>query len=203
MVVIVEQWRKISDLPDRYEVSDWGRLRTEAYIDRRGWQRRAQIIKCSNAEIQLTTLNDERKWFALAALILTAFVGPKPTHCRLSRHLDDDRTNNNLSNLAWGTDHDNVHDALRNKRSFASRGHLGKVHSEVTKQKMSAARKGNPTGRKMTEAHKAALLSGYRTIFPTKEKQSVACKCGCGKLTKPGNIWLHGHAANAKRWGIW
>jgi hypothetical protein len=46
-------------------------------------------------------------------LVLKAFVGPCPEGHECCHH-DDDPTNNNLTNLRWGTRSDNLHDAARN-----------------------------------------------------------------------------------------
>lgn len=48
--------------------------------------------------------------------VLLAFVGPKPMRGMIGRHLDDNRQNNKISNLKWGTRRDNVKDAHLNKR---------------------------------------------------------------------------------------
>ena len=39
----------------------------------------------------------------------------KPLGATLVRHLDDDVSNNDIANLAWGTAHDNHMDAFRNQ----------------------------------------------------------------------------------------
>jgi HNH endonuclease/NUMOD4 motif len=203
--VINEEWRSIPLLgfPDRYQVSNFGSFRTLAYVDRRGWNRRERIIKCADAQISIRLDNGQKKWFALAALILHAFVGPPPKGCRLSRHLDDDRSNNRLDNLAWGTDLDNIRDAksnfLHNGKSFASYGRLGKPCSEETKIKIRQRLKGRPSGRKITESHRLALLTGYRLRFPEVHLEPVLCVCGCGIPAKPGNRFIHGHTGGRKR----
>lgn len=51
------------------------------------------------------------------SLILEAFVGPCPPGM-MSRHADDDPSNNNLSNLSWGTRSDNSYDAVRNGKHW-------------------------------------------------------------------------------------
>lgn len=194
-----EEWRKIPlrDLPAWYEVSNLGRVRSLPYIDRRGWRRKEYLFRFRDAEINLTLVDGSARCFAVAALVLRAFVGPPPKGMRLSRHLDDDRTNNQVENLAWGTDADNIRDAMRNGYSYVTRGHLGKKHSEATKQRLSELAS-VPHGRKMTNAHKAALLAGYRKKFPVKKKSSVPCSCGCGLFTLPGRVFIHGHAGGMR-----
>ena len=49
------------------------------------------------------------RWLKVHRLVLLAFVGPCPPNCE-TRHLDGVRTNNKLSNLAWGTAKENADD---------------------------------------------------------------------------------------------
>ena len=175
-VYLKEEWRKIPELPEQFEVSNKGNLRSLSYIDKRGWKRKDILYKIKNAEITLR-IDGKRKWFALAALVLSAFVGTKPKECRLSRHLDDNRSNNCVENLKWGTDKENIEDAIRNGYDYKTYGHLGKSHSEETRDILRNKRKGIPTGRKITDSHKEALLIGFRKKYPENKKESIQCKC--------------------------
>lgn len=58
----------------------------------------------------------------LHRLILLAFVGPCPEGME-ARHLDDDKANLNLWNLAWGTRKANAQDKLRNGRMRVGEAH--------------------------------------------------------------------------------
>lgn len=49
-------------------------------------------------------------------LVALAFL-PNPNNPPIVRHLDDDRHNNHVSNLAWGTQMDNRRDAALNGRA--------------------------------------------------------------------------------------
>jgi hypothetical protein len=49
-------------------------------------------------------------------LILLAFVGPRPEGC-VTRHLDDDKANNRLGNLCYGTSTENNYDMVRNGKN--------------------------------------------------------------------------------------
>ena len=59
-------------------------------------------------------------------LVLEAFRGPQPFGC-IACHLDGDRTNNDLSNLYWGTHQSNSDDAIR---------HGTKARGEALKAKL-------------------------------------------------------------------
>jgi hypothetical protein len=54
-------------------------------------------------------------------LVLEAFVGPRPAGLEC-RHLDGNPSNNDLSNLVWGTRKENVEDMQRHGRVGKSRG---------------------------------------------------------------------------------
>ena len=53
----------------------------------------------------------KRRWY-VHRLVLEAFVGPRPEGMAC-RHLDGDRANNRVENLAWGTYSENERDKLR------------------------------------------------------------------------------------------
>lgn len=48
-------------------------------------------------------------------LVLFAFVGPPPFKGAQGRHLDDNPSNNNISNLVWGTGTENWEDRKRHR----------------------------------------------------------------------------------------
>ena len=62
-------------------------------------------------------------------LVLEAFRGPQPSGC-IACHLNGDRTNNDLSNLYWGTHQSNSDDAVR---------HGTKARGEALKAKLTEA----------------------------------------------------------------
>lgn len=52
--------------------------------------------------------------FLVHVCVLTAFGPPRPSVRHISRHWDDNKSNNSISNLLWGTYRENALDALRN-----------------------------------------------------------------------------------------
>ncbi len=197
---MIEEWKKIADdrLPDYYEISNYGGLRSLPYVDARGWRRKLYYFRYTNAEVSLTCVDGRCKSFPIAALVLKTFVGPPGKGQYLARHLDDNRKNNYVENLAWGNDADNNLDARRNGRSFASYGHQGHPHSLKTKQKLSKMKLGKPTGRKMTPEHKEAITAGYRKKFPEKILTQTLCACGCNVLARAGSKFIWGHSGRLR-----
>lgn len=121
-----EQWRPIPSLPD-YEVSDQGRVLT-----RKGAPRiRKASANVVNGYLYVTLRgpSGERITRHVHRLVLLAFVGPKPDDME-SRHLNGNRTDNRLVNLAYGTRSENMRDKARHgtrngppPSRFCRRGH--------------------------------------------------------------------------------
>lgn len=59
--------------------------------------------------------NGRRRKYKVHRLILEAFEGPRPKEV-VCRHLDGDKKNNRVGNLAWGTQQDNANDVLVQRR---------------------------------------------------------------------------------------
>lgn len=111
---IAPEWRPIPDFP--YEVSNQGRVRrTEAGTNT--WQGR--VLKGSPDRygyivVALCHRGKVRRW-RVHRLVCIAFHGT--SDLPEVRHLDGDPSNNNVSNLAWGTPLQNAADRIRHGRS--------------------------------------------------------------------------------------
>ena len=102
-----ERWKRVWNLPD-YWVSNkervWSSVK-ERFLDG---------SPVGNGYIDFTLYNNGRKHRRyLHRLMAEAFI-PNPYNYQNVRHLDDNPYNNELDNLAWGTQLDNVHDCIRN-----------------------------------------------------------------------------------------
>lgn len=84
--------------------------------------KKARVLRSTSTNVVLRK-HGKNHWFKRGYLILITFIGPPPSGKRLVRHLDDDTSRTELSNLAWGDHQDNYDDAVRNKRHGA--GSLG------------------------------------------------------------------------------
>lgn len=89
----------------------WGRETTRPYRER---LIRPRLDSAGYSRVGLSR-EGQVKDYRVHALVLEAFT-PKPELRSTPhvRHLDDDKQNNHLSNLAWGTAADNAADAKRN-----------------------------------------------------------------------------------------
>jgi hypothetical protein len=68
----------------------------------------------------------EGRQYSLHRLMLETFVRP-PKAREVGRHLNDDRSDNRLENLAWGTYKDNADDRARNGK-YAKKTHCIRNH---------------------------------------------------------------------------
>lgn len=134
-----ERWRAVVGFEGLYEVSDHGRVRSvervQAYervlasgrvvrVDRKLKSKllRPGTVKSGH---QLVVLGRGHSKL-VHALVLSAFVGPRPAG-HDSCHFDGDPANNRLANLRWGTRSENVRDAQRHGTYRGGAGH-GEAH---------------------------------------------------------------------------
>jgi hypothetical protein len=145
-----EIWKEIPGF-DRYMVSSIGRVKRLARIDPLGRLWKERFVRSVYSGVYVTRDYDGiRVWQAIARLMLLAFMGPPPVGKYLSRHLDDNRENNTLSNIAWGDHQDNKDDALRNGIGY------GYKHTLEFRKNLSRRMIGNTinTGRKNSPARR-------------------------------------------------
>lgn len=102
-------WLPVVGYEGRYEVSDRGDVRSlltnrilKQMIDKKGYPR-----------VSLYGVNT-KKTLRVHLLVLEAFVGARPNADVEGCHYDDDKSNNQVDNLRWGTRSDNAHDRIRN-----------------------------------------------------------------------------------------
>ena len=83
----MEEWRDTFELGDKYEVSNPGRI-LKPYLGKTGYY----FVVLSNRDIQ--------KNIKVHRLVALAFID-NPSNLPIINHKDEDRTNNNSSNLEW------------------------------------------------------------------------------------------------------
>lgn len=117
-----ETWKQIPNHP-MYEVSDLGRIRS--------WNKRMSdekrlipyILKPGTAShgydtVVLCTDGTQRS-YCIHRLVLETFVGP-PKNGQHCRHMNNDKSDNRIGNLRWGTRSENMMDRV--KHGTANRG---------------------------------------------------------------------------------
>jgi len=146
-----EIWKSVNDF-EQYSVSNMGRIRVENRIRKCGSIFQGRVLSPNESNNICLCKEGKRHWFKLPQLIMKAFVGNPPKGKELVRHLDDDITNNSLTNLAWGSHKDNSADAIRNgiigigsPPAIANGLRLkGVSRPEGVKRKISETKRSNP-----------------------------------------------------------
>lgn len=112
-----EKWKDIKGYEGLYQVSNLGRIKSL-----RGNSERILKPGANNKGYLYVRLykNSKSKWFTLHRLVAEAFI-PNPENKSQVNHIDEDKTNNVVSNLEWMTPKDNANHGTRTSRMIISK----------------------------------------------------------------------------------
>lgn len=127
----VEELKPLNFLSsDRYYASIDGHIYTKKkdkfarlseYVSRQGY------LRCC------LTVNNKQYRKNVHSLVLTAFNGGKPSGF-VCRHLDGNKLNNDVRNLTWGTQKENIHDCKKHGTSYEGERHyLSHVSDKIVR----------------------------------------------------------------------
>lgn len=122
-----EIWRDISDYKGLYQISSSGKVMS---LDRTHVQKNGRIRKIiGKAKILQSNIdgynvvhlykNSRVKVKRIAVLVLENFKGERPNNNFVAMHLDNNKTNDFLSNLKWGTHSENVIHSVQSKTHYS------------------------------------------------------------------------------------
>lgn len=131
---MVETWGPVVGYEGAYEINRLGTVRSVdrvSGVDGRRLHGKviSQRVGRKGYPECWVSKNGRTKHLKIHIALLEAFVGPRPSASHQARHLNDDRLDFRLENLAWGTRSENNLDRVRNgihhysKRKECSRGH--------------------------------------------------------------------------------
>lgn len=107
-----EIWKDIEGYPD-YQVSNKGQVRSNRITD--DWVNLKTTVDTTTGYnvVNLYTGDGNHKKVAVHRLVAKAFI-PNPENKRTVNHKDTNKTNNNIWNLEWATDSENMKHAFDN-----------------------------------------------------------------------------------------
>ena len=112
-----EVWKPIYGYEGRYEISNFGRVKSLDAHHKSHYQKIMKPWKSNKKYLYITLRNNEtRKVFAIHKLVLEAFVEKKPKGKQVA-HYDGNPENNHVSNLRWTTAKENIDDRRRHGRT--------------------------------------------------------------------------------------
>lgn len=123
----VEEWRDIEDFEGCYQVSNMGRIKSlERVVMRKDGKPltvRERILKANKNEdgYLLVSLhgNGKKRAASIHRFVAETFI-PNPDNKPQVNHLDENKTNNCVSNLEWVTNLENVNHGTCKKRRIAT-----------------------------------------------------------------------------------
>jgi len=105
-----EVWKPVPGYEGIYEISNFGKVNSIKDGERFPRKLNATTHYTSFSAKKLPE-HKSQKSFYIHRLVAQVFIGPRPEGC-IIRHLDGDRRNNHVSNLAYGTKEENVADTI-------------------------------------------------------------------------------------------
>lgn len=121
--------------------SRWGILKQLRRI-------KPQVNRNGYLVVRLRPSRTEFKEITLHSLMLSTFVGPRPSDKSVTRHLNGNRLDNRIENLAWGTPKENSEDSIRHGTS--NRGERNAM-AKFTKSDIKRIRTESQTGGRGTQ----------------------------------------------------
>lgn len=170
-----EIWRAIPEWDGRYKVSNRGRVRSMGFTDVQGkwWPPRimGQTVDGRGYHYVALSLDGRKKSATVHRLVALAFI-PNPEGHSAVLHWDDQKWNNDVSNLRWGTPGQNIEDSLRNGTNVArNRTHCPKGHEYTPENTITISTTGH---RRCRECDLASSRRKYQERYAEK----VLCTCG-------------------------
>jgi hypothetical protein len=112
MLELSEVWSKVPDYEEFYEVSNFGQF---AKILSDGRQIRKLNVRTPYVSVSVKSLNGgPQKSLYIHKLVAQVFIGNRPDGFVI-RHLDGNKYNNRVDNLAYGTVQQNALDSVKHK----------------------------------------------------------------------------------------
>lgn len=108
-----ELWKPIRGFEDSYWVSDMGRVwsyKTNWFLKLKPLDNHGHLGVCLRK-------HGKAYYFYIHRLVAEAFI-PNPNNYSVVRHRDDIPWYNTVADLKWGTQRDNMYDAIRNGKAY-------------------------------------------------------------------------------------
>jgi hypothetical protein len=123
-----EKWLPVVGYEKYYHVSNYGRVKKLAYVNRFGIRKEDEVINCTarvNGYLCVSIINRNAKPvyfkrqkytnYSVHRLVASAFI-PNPENKPEVNHKDGNRKNNHVDNLEWVTGEENRIDSIKRQR---------------------------------------------------------------------------------------
>ena len=168
-----ETWLPIAGYEGLYEVSDQGRVRSLGRYYSPGWPGSkprwlaGRIMRQAPSQGRYRTIalsrDSHSRTFPVHHLVLTAFVGPRPSSEMHACHNNGIGTDNRLTNLRWDSPSANVADQVRHGTQVSARKtHCPQGHEYTAENTYVHHKKAGGTARSCRSCQKARQQKAQR-----------------------------------------
>lgn len=139
----MEEWKPVKGFEGHYDVSSEGRVRSlprKRYsYGGREWMQPGRIVKPTEVVdkgylVVSLCMDGYKRRHYVHSLVLTAFVGERPTSSDHTRHLDGNPANNRVENLKWGTPKENGEDKATHGSQKGTKHHRNRYSETQIRQ---------------------------------------------------------------------
>lgn len=127
-----ELWKDVTGYENKYQISNFGRLRNNVKIMKTMVATNGYLIAC-------LWKNNKQKKYVVHQLVAKAFID-NPNNYKEINHIDENKKNNRMENLEWCSHKYNMN--YGGIKSKISKAHSGKIASVETRIKLSNNSKG-------------------------------------------------------------
>lgn len=174
-----EIWKDVKGYEGKYQISNFGNVKSLNYNN----MKKEKLLSFWKSKYLYVNLykNNKGKSFQVHRLVAEAFI-PNPDNLPEVNHKDEDKLNNNVSNLEWCTTKYNCNYGTRNSRLYNKtsfrKGHKPKSCKEVEKYSLDGV-----------------LLDTYPSIQEAGRKNNFSAssiyRCCEGKIKCRNYIWKY------------
>lgn len=118
----IEIWKDINGYNGKYQISNLGRIRDTNYRNTNKIKIRKILINNWGYQYVRITENGKIIHYFIHRLVYETFIGKIPENMQVN-HIDEDKTNNSISNLNLLSPKDNSNYGTRNKRISETKKH--------------------------------------------------------------------------------
>lgn len=120
-----EYWKPVVGFDGKFEVSNFGRIKAvfvDSHFNKKNYPKILKPCKDARGYFNFSvTVNGKPKTLYIHREEAKAFL-ENPKNLKIVRHLNDNKEDNRLINLCWGTHKDNRADSIKNGTSFHEEG---------------------------------------------------------------------------------
>jgi len=197
---MMEVWKDIPGYEGKYQVSNKGRVKSLSRKDAKGQSLPERILKLQDngrgyKKVTLWSNGVGKKYF-VHYLVAATFI-PNPCNYKIVHHIDEDPSNNDVKNLKWCTQSENVKAGSATQRRLANTDFSRKRISEKSLQNLISQRE-----KQKKKVDQYSLTGDFIKTWSSVSEAAKAiggqssniASCAAGRRkTAYGYIWRYGN----------